>query len=159
MEAHEETVAVVEPLRSDSLDVRRGDMPVAEDVGLQLARVAEKRVVRIQEIGLPSEPADPFEAGDEVVLLLRLRAGELLGRRTRFGQFRDLLADRLLDLRERGSGPRRRDDDELPGDLVCVVEGVDVRAERLVVDERLVQARRESVGQAVSYTHLTLPTT
>ena len=96
---------------------------------------------------LPPKPPIRSSAGDEVVFLLGLGARELCCGRPLLAELRDLRGHDLLDLGERCARPRRRDDGEAAGDLRRMLEGVDSRAELLVVDEHLVEARREAVGQ------------
>src|SRR6187397_2638311 len=99
MEANDRAVRRVEPARGGTLYVCRLKRAIALQVRVDLARVAQEHVVLVQDVGLAAEPADALEPGDELGLLLRLHALELLGGRTILGQPRDLGSDDRLDLR------------------------------------------------------------
>ena len=147
MEAHDQAVRRRQPALRGVPDVGDGQRAIASEVGLELPGIAEEGVVLVQQIGLAAEAADALEPGDELELLLGPGAIELGLGRAGPGQQVQLPRDHLsrCPAARRRHAPSR--DHEAAGDLLGVVADVDLAGQRLVVDQRLLEPRRQAVAE------------
>ena len=147
MEAHDQAVGRGQPALRGVPHVGDGQRAIAPEIGFEVPGIAEEGVVLVQQIGLAAEAADALEPGDELELLLGPGAIELGLRRPGAGQQVQLARDHLLEVRQRDAVARRRDDHEAAGDLLGVVADVDLAGQWLVVDQRLLEPRRQAVAE------------
>ncbi len=140
--------ACASPRGDGLLDGGRRQRAIPPQVRLDLVRVAEVHVVLVQHVGLAAKAADALEPRHELGLLLGLRAFEFGDRRPLLRQARDLGGHALLNL-GRATSPGRAVacTTNSAGDLGRDVERGHLRGQLLVVHERLVQPRRQPVGQ------------
>ena len=120
---------------------------IALDVLLQIIGIPEIVVVAVEPIGDAAEAAEPLETADDVGLDRVARALDL----TRLGRLRperrQLLVDRLLELLDRVSRPRRGLNLEDRTEHQRVLLRRDVLRDLLLVDQLLVQTARAAAAE------------
>ena len=139
--------ALIEPSRHGRGRAAAGDIHVALSIGVEVSRVAGKRVVGVQLIPLAAEPADGLQPVNELRLGLRHRALDFGGGRAAACQLDDRAEDRRVQLRQRDARRGSAHDLEHAADFARELVRRDVGGDAALVDERLVQARRFSVRQ------------
>src|SRR5439155_19139499 len=95
-DAERDAVRRPEVTRDRPLQRQLGDVVVAREVALEVRRVAEKDVVRVQLIGLSAEAADRLQPEDELRLGLHPAPLDFVIGRTLVREPRDFLEDRVL---------------------------------------------------------------
>src|SRR4029079_16604395 len=111
----------LEVLRRRLAQRRRRRLAVAFEIEREEPGIAEKHVVGVQLIGLPTEAADRLQPEEEVRLRLRQTAFELVVGRSAIVQRIQLLGHRTLDLGERTAWSGRGDDLEEASQLTRIL--------------------------------------
>ena len=148
MEADEQPVARVRATdRRPRARSPTSTRAVARQVGLELAGIAEEHVVLVQQSALPPNPpmrSSPETNSNSCFVLARVELRRRRARPSPAARSRSVMTARS---RRATSRAAPSPDDEHAGDLASPVERAHRRAQRLVVDERLVQPRRQPVGR------------
>ena len=137
----------VEPAHRRGLHLRRGGGGHAlEAIEVGLAVAAEGQALG-QDVGAAAEPAQRFDAADEVRERAALRPLQLRGRRPFGEEGPDHGVDLLLDHRRIDAGLEQRLHVEGAGDLAAIGAGVDLRHQVLLVDQPPIEPRALRAAQ------------